>query len=159
MTKSTEEKSTTSASSTSPSITSNNDEVAVTVDSSVPFIPASLTVTNLQYEVTIKEPLKDGEKKSLFKKVPNVQRALLSNIAIKATPGRVFAIMGPSGSGKTTLLDLLSDRQIRNTGKLQGEISLNDVPIKEYGSMRKRLLGYVTQEDGKLAPRVHHDYR
>jgi hypothetical protein len=53
--------------------------------------------------------------------------------------------------GKTTLLDLLADRQIRNIGKLQGEILLNDVPVKEYGSIRKRLIGYVTQEDGRAS--------
>ncbi|KAG0053618.1 hypothetical protein BGZ83_000759 [Gryganskiella cystojenkinii] len=130
------------------SASNSAQEVAVTVDTvNVPFIPASLTVTNLQYEITIKEPLKDGEKRSPFKSVPNVQRALLSNVAAKATPGRVLAIMGPSGSGKTTLLDLLADRQIRNIGKLQGDILLNDVRIKEYGSIRKRLVGYVTQED------------
>jgi len=43
---------------------------------------------------------------------------------------------------------LIADRQARNVGKLQGEILLNDVPVKEYGSIRKRLIGYVTQEDG-----------
>ncbi|KAF9430615.1 ATP-binding cassette sub- G member 2 [Podila epigama] len=114
---------------------------------SVPFIPASLTISSLQYEITIPKPLAEGEKKSIFKKVPNVQRALLTNVAAKAMPGRVLAIMGPSGSGKTTLLDLLADRQARNVGNLQGDILLNDVPIKEYGSIRKRLIGYVTQED------------
>ncbi|KAF9086504.1 hypothetical protein BGX23_008831 [Mortierella sp. AD031] len=116
-------------------------------DHNVPFIPASLTVSKLQYEVTIKEELKEGEKKSLFKKQPDVQRAILSNVDVKATPGRVLAIMGPSGSGKTTLLDLLADRQARNVGKIQGDILLNDVPVKQYGSIRKRLVGYVTQED------------
>ncbi|KAF9184569.1 hypothetical protein BGZ51_003281 [Haplosporangium sp. Z 767] len=139
------EKSTPSVTSTSPSLNSPN--VAVIGDNSVPFIPATLAVANLQYEITVKEQLKDGEKKSLFKRVPNVQRALLSNISAKATPGRVLAIMGPSGSGKTTLLDLLADRQARNVGKIQGDILLNDVPVKEYGSIRKRLIGYVTQED------------
>jgi ABC-type multidrug transport system ATPase subunit len=46
-------------------------------------------------------------------------------------------------------LDLLADRQARNVGKVQGEILLNDVPVKQYGNIRKRLVGYVTQEDGK----------
>ncbi|KAG0348412.1 hypothetical protein BG004_005253 [Podila humilis] len=121
--------------------------ITTSAHNNVPFIPASLTVSNLQYEITVPESLKEGEKKSRFKKQPNVQRALLSNIGAKAMPGRVFAIMGPSGSGKTTLLDLLADRQARNVGKIQGDIFLNDVPVKEYGSIRKRLIGYVTQED------------
>lgn len=68
-------------------------------DVHVPFIPASLTVSKLQYEITVKQELKEGEKKSLFKKQPDVQRAILSNVDVKATPGRVLAIMGPSGSG------------------------------------------------------------
>ncbi|KAI1316673.1 ATP-binding cassette sub- G member 2 [Mortierella claussenii] len=116
-------------------------------DGKVPFIPASLTISNVQYEITVKETPKKDEKTSFFKKAPSVQRALLSNVSAKATPGRVLAIMGPSGSGKTTLLDLLADRQARNVGKLQGDILLNDVPVKQYGSIRKRLVGYVTQED------------
>ncbi|KAI7830244.1 P-loop containing nucleoside triphosphate hydrolase protein [Gamsiella multidivaricata] len=132
-----------------PSTSSTSSSVHIPTDAghSVPFIPASLTVSNLQYEITVKDKANDSQKSSIFKKTPNVQRALLSNITTKATPGRVLAIMGPSGSGKTTLLDLLADRQARNVGKLQGEILLNDVPIKEYGSIRKRLVGYVTQED------------
>ncbi|KAF9906685.1 hypothetical protein BX616_000647 [Lobosporangium transversale] len=127
----------------------DNNIITTTIsgDGNVPFIPASLTVKEVQYEITIKEKPKKGEKTSLFKKQPNIQRALLSNVSAKAIPGRVLAIMGPSGSGKTTLLDLLADRQARNVGKLQGEILLNDVPIKEYGAIRKRLVGYVTQED------------
>ncbi|KAF9150641.1 hypothetical protein BG015_007524 [Linnemannia schmuckeri] len=116
-------------------------------DANVPFIPASLIVSKLQYEITVKQELKEGERKSLFKRQPDVQRAILSNVDAKATPGRVLAIMGPSGSGKTTLLDLLADRQARNVGKIQGDILLNDVPVKQYGSIRKRLVGYVTQED------------
>ena len=91
------EKSTPSVSSTSQSIASIP---VIGNDHNVPFIPATLTVSGLQYEITVKEQPKDGEKKSLFKKVPNVQKALLSNISAKAMPGRVLAIMGPSGSGK-----------------------------------------------------------
>lgn len=140
------EKGSLSLSSVSPSAGSTHVQ---TGDSTVPFIPASLTVTKLNYEITVKATPKKGEKQSIFKRLPNVQRALLSNIGAKATPGRVLAIMGPSGSGKTTLLDLLADRQVRNIGKLQGDILLNDVPIKDYGSIRKRLVGYVTQEDGR----------
>ncbi|KAG0290137.1 hypothetical protein BGZ97_006264 [Linnemannia gamsii] len=128
------------------SISTGSHEIAQG-DANVPFIPASLTVSKLQYEITVKEELKEGEKKSFFKKQPDVQRAILSNVDVKATPGRVLAIMGPSGSGKTTLLDLLADRQARNVGKVQGEILLNDVPVKQYGNIRKRLVGYVTQED------------
>ncbi|KAF9582690.1 ATP-binding cassette sub- G member 2 [Lunasporangiospora selenospora] len=144
MAKSTDiEKGSDNSSSATPSLASIQKS---TSDHNVPFIPATLTVSGLRYEITIKDQPTEG-KKSLFKKVPNIQRALLSDIAAKARPGRVLAIMGPSGSGKTTLLDLLADRQARNLGKIQGDILLNDVPVKDYGSIRKRLIGYVTQED------------
>ncbi|KAG0260464.1 hypothetical protein DFQ27_003521 [Actinomortierella ambigua] len=113
----------------------------------VPFIPASLTVLDLHYEVSIKQHPNEGEKKSLFKRLPTVQRALLNKVSVKATPGRVLAIMGPSGSGKTTLLDLVADRQARINGNIEGQILLNDVPVKDYGAICKRLVGYVTQED------------
>ncbi|KAF9988159.1 hypothetical protein BGZ65_011512, partial [Modicella reniformis] len=72
-----------SVSSTSPSIESNQKG-----NSAVPFIPASLTVSNLRYEITVKATPREGEKPSIFKRLPNVKRALLSNIAAKATPGR-----------------------------------------------------------------------
>jgi hypothetical protein len=88
------------------SISTGSHEIAQG-DANVPFIPASLTVSKLQYEITVKEELKEGEKKSFFKKQPDVQRAILSNVDVKATPGRVLAIMGPSGSGTPPCLDLL----------------------------------------------------
>ncbi|KAF9438996.1 hypothetical protein BGZ76_001891 [Entomortierella beljakovae] len=128
-------------------IRSSSSHQTIEIDGSVPFVPASLTVSNIQYEITVKETPKEGEKPSVFKRRPDIQRKILSDIAAKASPGHVLAIMGPSGSGKTTLLDLLADRQARNVGKLQGDILLNDIPVKEYGSIRKRLIGYVTQED------------
>ncbi|KFH66484.1 hypothetical protein MVEG_07009 [Podila verticillata NRRL 6337] len=127
----------------SPSITSHqvyHDGIEA------PFIPASMIVSNLQYEVNFKEKPTPGQKWDFFKKSPIVQRSLLSNVAFVATPGRVLAIMGPSGSGKTTLLDLIANRQARNVGKLHGEILLNGFPINQFGSVRKRLVGYVTQE-------------
>ncbi|KAF9116760.1 hypothetical protein BGX27_011074 [Mortierella sp. AM989] len=139
---------TTDVEKSTPSVSSSvSTHQIVSVDGSVPFVPASLTVSGIQYEITVKEKLKEGEKVSAFKKQPNVKRALLSDVSAKAIPGRVLAIMGPSGSGKTTLLDLLADRKARNVGKIQGDILLNDIPVKEYGSIRKRLIGYVTQED------------
>ncbi|KAG0330422.1 hypothetical protein BG000_011714 [Podila horticola] len=112
----------------------------------IPFIPASLTVSNLHYEITVKRRASVGYKR-FFTMTHNVQQALLSNVTIKATPGRVLAIMGPSGSGKTTLLDLITDCQSRNIGQLKGEILLNDLPFKKYGSVRRRLVGYVAQAD------------
>lgn len=94
-----------SVSSTSPSHSSQDN---------VPFIPASLTVSNLQYEITIPKPLKEGEKKPAFKKLPSIQRALLTNVAAKAMPGRVLAIMGPSGSGNVQVTSTIDYRAQTN---------------------------------------------
>lgn len=52
--------------------------------------------------------------------------------------------------GKSTLLDLIAGRQVHNSGKLEGEILLNDFPVKQCDSVCKRLFGYVTQDNGVL---------
>ncbi|KAG0042543.1 hypothetical protein BGZ83_000345, partial [Gryganskiella cystojenkinii] len=112
----------------------------------IPFIPATLTVSNLHYEVTIKERPNNGWRR-FFKRRNRFQKALIANVSLMATPSRVLAIMGPSGSGKTTLLDMIANRQVRNLDKYKGEILLNGFPIKQYGSVSRRLFGYVAQKN------------
>jgi ABC-type glutathione transport system ATPase component len=73
---------------------------ASSTDDNIPFNPATLTVSHLHYEVTIKERRNSGWKR-FFKKHNRVQKALIANVSLIATPGRVLAIMGPSGSGKS----------------------------------------------------------
>ncbi|GJJ77550.1 hypothetical protein EMPS_09909 [Entomortierella parvispora] len=119
---------------------------ASSTEDNIPFIPATLTVSNLHYEVIIKERCNNAWKK-FSKKHNRVQKALIANVSLMAAPGRVLAIMGPSGSGKTTLLDMIANRRVRHIGKDKGEILLNGFPVKQYGSVSRRLFGYVAQHN------------
>ncbi|MEC5425909.1 ABC transporter ATP-binding protein [Virgibacillus sp. C22-A2] len=69
---------------------------------------------------------------------PNVDR-----VNLKIEVGEHIAVVGESGGGKSTLIKLLG----RFYDPQQGEILMNDIPIKNLslGSLRERL-GYVFQE-------------
>ncbi|KAH6930857.1 hypothetical protein HPB50_020061 [Hyalomma asiaticum] len=73
------------------------------------------------------------------------QRALLTRLYGKASPGTLTAIMGPSGAGKTTLLNILSGH--RHKG-YEGEVHVNgyvqDVKLFNMQSC------YVMQDDRLL---------
>ena len=87
-----------SRSALSRAVTSHHS--ACSSGDNIPFVSATLTVSNLHYEVTIKERPNNGWKR--FSEKRNcVQKALIANVSLMATPGRVLAIMGPSGSGKS----------------------------------------------------------
>ncbi|MEA4967710.1 MAG: ABC transporter ATP-binding protein [Bacteroidaceae bacterium] len=70
-------------------------------------------------------------------------KMVLENINLEALHGQTIAIVGKSGSGKSTLIDLLP----RFHDVVSGEITIDDVPIKDFNinSLRK-ILGVVTQE-------------
>ena len=53
--------------------------------------------------------------------------------------GTLFAILGGSGSGKTTLLNVIAGRYSSKQLSVGGEI--------RFGSMKKCIIGYVTQQD------------
>lgn len=70
-------------------------------------------------------------------------KMVLENINLEALHGQTVAIVGKSGSGKSTLIDLLP----RFHDVIDGEITIDDVPIKDFNinSLRK-IIGVVTQE-------------
>ncbi|KAM0843142.1 hypothetical protein ACQ4PT_057904 [Festuca glaucescens] len=69
-------------------------------------------------------------------------RFVLRNVACRARPGELLAIVGPSGAGKSTLLEVLSGRlQPSNSGHLR----VNGTPVD--AAALRRLCGYVTQRD------------
>jgi len=70
-------------------------------------------------------------------------KMVLENINLEALHGQTIAIVGKSGSGKSTLIDLLP----RFHDVIDGEITIDDVPIKDFNinSLRK-IIGVVTQE-------------
>jgi ABC-type multidrug transport system ATPase subunit len=59
--------------------------------------------------------------------------------------GQLVAIMGPSGSGKTMLLNRLAHREMPPKAKLEGKVSIDDVPA-DWSSIRSTS-SYVEQQD------------
>ncbi|CAM0952659.1 unnamed protein product [Alopecurus aequalis] len=69
-------------------------------------------------------------------------RLVLRNVACRARPGELLAIVGPSGAGKSTLLEVLSGR-LHPSGS--GHLRVNGTPVD--AAALRRLCGYVTQSD------------
>lgn len=68
---------------------------------------------------------------------------LLNGLSGAFRPGVLTALMGVSGAGKTTLMDVLAGR--KNTGYIQGEISVSGFPKKQ--DSFARVSGYCEQSD------------
>ena len=98
---------------------------------SLTLIPMTVAFKNIKYTVELPKHLGGGSK------------VLLQGISGVAKPGRMLALMGASGAGKTTLLDVLGGR--KNSGKMEGSISLNGFP-KDPASFN-RITAYVEQSD------------
>uniref|UniRef100_A0ACD5VAW9 Uncharacterized protein n=1 Tax=Avena sativa TaxID=4498 RepID=A0ACD5VAW9_AVESA len=69
-------------------------------------------------------------------------RLVLRNVACRARPGELLAIVGPSGAGKSTLLEVLSGRLHPSGGS---RLRVNGSPVD--AARLRRLCGYVTQRD------------
>lgn len=68
---------------------------------------------------------------------------VLHNINLIIPKGKTYALVGASGAGKTTMVDLLP----RFFDVTDGEILIDDVPIKQYNVLELRsLFGIVNQE-------------
>ncbi|HZE12480.1 MAG TPA: ABC transporter ATP-binding protein, partial [Chthoniobacterales bacterium] len=67
----------------------------------------------------------------------------LQHITFHARPGETIALVGTTGAGKSTLVNLLT----RFYEYDSGEISIDEKPIREFGTWRLReVIGVVTQE-------------
>ena len=60
----------------------------------------------------------------------------------------IYGILGPNGAGKTTLMNLIID----NLKPDSGAISYNGEPISSYGSIYRKKIGYMPQQQ-KMYPR------
>ena len=79
----------------------------------------------------------------------NIKHLLFGEIIGSTSKPRYLIVFRCSLSvGKTTLLDMIANGQVRNLGKDKGEILLNGFPVKQYGSVSRRLFGYVAQKNG-----------
>ncbi|MBU6515131.1 MAG: ABC transporter ATP-binding protein [Acidobacteriota bacterium] len=77
-------------------------------------------------------------------------RAIVSDIDIEATPGKVISIVGPNGSGKSTLLKSLVGvvRVLDGTVKV-GDTVITNTPSEEVAKIG---VGYVPQIDDVFPP-------
>jgi len=80
---------------------------------------------------------------------------VLSNINLKFSKGKSFAIVGASGSGKTTLLNLLTSLYSAS----KGEVMINGVDLNSINqNMYRDLIGYVSQDlvyfDGSIKENI-----
>ncbi len=77
-------------------------------------------------------------------------RAIVSDISIEATPGKVVSIVGPNGSGKSTLLKSL----VGVVRVLDGSVTVggNDVTNLPPEEVAKLGVGYVPQIDDVFPP-------
>jgi len=77
-------------------------------------------------------------------------RAIVSEIAVEATPGKVVSIVGPNGSGKSTLLKSL----VGVVRVLEGTVSVGDQDVTNLPpeEIAKIGVGYVPQIDDVFPP-------
>jgi ATP-binding cassette, subfamily B, bacterial len=67
----------------------------------------------------------------------------LQHVTFHAAPGETIALVGTTGAGKSTLVNLLT----RFYEYEAGEILIDDIPIRDFGTRRLReMIGVVTQE-------------
>ena len=79
------------------------------------------------------------------------RRHLLGGLAHEFAPGRMTAITGRSGAGKTTLLKLVAGLDRPSSGQvvLDGH-SLGDLDDEQLASLRRRRIGYLSQEPAPI---------
>jgi ABC-type multidrug transport system fused ATPase/permease subunit len=78
----------------------------------------------------------------------------LDNISFEIKKGEKILILGRSGTGKTTILGLLSGLLIPQ----EGEIYINDIPIRNIDQTRLReLIGYVPQEPSLFSGTIEYN--
>jgi putative ABC transport system ATP-binding protein len=78
-------------------------------------------------------------------RVVRAGRAVLQEVSLRATGGRMLAVVGPSGSGKTTLLGVLAGL-VRPD---EGTVHLDDAPVD--GSVaQRRSFGFLLQTHALL---------
>ncbi|HEV3186738.1 MAG TPA: ABC transporter ATP-binding protein [Acidimicrobiales bacterium] len=77
-------------------------------------------------------------------------RAIVSDITIEATPGKVVSVVGPNGSGKSTLLkSLVGVVKVLEGHVTVGEHDITNVPPEEIATIG---VGYVPQIDDVFPP-------
>lgn len=86
--------------------------------------------------------------KNISFRYPNETEDTLENINISVKPGERLALIGLNGAGKTTLVKLICGF----FGPTQGEILLNNIPIKSFSRAEYLELCTVLFQDSTLLP-------
>lgn len=86
--------------------------------------------------------------KNIYFRYPNDTEYTLENINISVAPGERLALIGLNGAGKTTLVKLICGF----FSPTQGEILLNDIPIKSFSREEYLELCTVLFQDPTLLP-------
>ncbi|GAB2261691.1 hypothetical protein Droror1_Dr00002688 [Drosera rotundifolia] len=102
----------------------------------LPFIPLSLSFSNVNYYVEVPVELKQQG-------VMMDKLQLLVNVTGAFRPGILTALVGESGAGKTTLMDVLAGR--KTGGTIEGDICISGHPKKQ--ETFARISGYCEQND------------
>ena len=128
------------------------------VDIFIQFQNHSLYIDNLRYFLDYKPSISENANgldtpkdckltlKNVSFKYDGQQNYSIKNVSLNINPGEKIALVGHNGSGKSTLAKLMM--QLYNA--TDGEILLNDIPIKEYKLKAYRDLFSVVFQDYKV---------
>jgi ATP-binding cassette subfamily B protein len=116
---------------------------------------ASVSATRINEVLNTESSIKDGnlnpktdvqgevEFRNVSFKYPDSEEYVLKDISFKVKKGETVAFIGSTGSGKSTLINLVP----RFYDATEGEILIDDVPIKDYKlEALHNKLGYIPQK-------------
>lgn len=83
---------------------------------------------------------------NIFFKYNTNENAILNNVTLHIKAGEKIAIVGPSGCGKSTLLKVMMGL----LDKTEGEIYIDNIPIKDFGLKNYRVLTASVMQDDAL---------
>lgn len=75
------------------------------------------------------------------------EQELLEGISFEIMPGTMTAFIGPSGAGKSTLIELIAGFYLPT----HGEVTLDDLPVREFIKLHPGSIAYVSQTPYFLA--------
>ena len=128
------------------------------VDICIQFQNHSLYIDNLRYFLDYKPSISENENgldtpknckltlKNVSFKYDGQQNYSLKNVSLNIDPGEKIALVGHNGAGKSTLIKLI----MHLYNATDGEILLNDIPIKEYKLKSYRNLFSIVFQDYKV---------
>lgn len=128
------------------------------VDIGIQFQNHSLYIDNLRYFLDYKPSISENENgldtpknckltlKNVSFKYDGQQNYSLKNVSLNIDPGEKIALVGHNGAGKSTLIKLI----MHLYNATDGEMLLNDIPIKEYKLKSYRNLFSIVFQDYKV---------